>query len=123
MREAIGKAGPAIHVRQYLRDANPRQKSFQPRRQHTCGVRSDRLGSGDVELPLFDLDAIEFLARCAARNVGQLLMQQPGTRRHVAGWICLAADAAGDRLPVSRHEIVFECAVISAAGHPDVRPA
>ena len=123
MRESVGKAGPAIHVREHLGDANPRQKSLQPGRQHARGVRCDRLGSGDVELPLFDLDAIELLARCAACNVGQLLMQQRGTRHHVAGLICLAADAAGDNLPISRQEIVLECAVISAASHPDVGPA
>jgi hypothetical protein len=35
-------------------------------------------------------------------------MQQPGKRRHVAGWICLAADAHADCLPVIWPEIVFK---------------
>ena len=102
MREAVGKAGPAIHVREHLGDAHPREKPLQPRRQHARGVRSDRLGSGDVELALLDLDAIELLACRTAGNIVQLVMQQRGTRRRIARRICLAADSVGRSQGVGR---------------------
>jgi len=65
MRETIGKSGPAVDIAQNLGDPRARQHAIQPNGEVARGVRDGRFEPGDVELAVFDLDAVEFAARGA----------------------------------------------------------
>ncbi|MDJ0450752.1 hypothetical protein [Methylocystis sp. JR02] len=65
MRETIGKLCPAVDITQNLGDPRPRQHPVQSNGENARGVRDGRLDPGDVELAVFDLDAVEFAARSA----------------------------------------------------------
>ena len=122
MREAIGEAGPGIDIAQELGDAHPRQHAVEPDRQVARRLRHRRLHARDVERAVFDLDAVEIAARGSRHHDVQLLMQRRSPGLHELGRIGLLADA---EVPprFGGQQIIFEGAVIAAAGYPDVAAA
>jgi hypothetical protein len=79
VRECLAECGPAIHISEYIGDADIGSRTVEPGGEILGGVRRDRLERGDLHLPVPDLHVFQTIRRGLGGNLGQSSIPQNTT--------------------------------------------